>query len=64
MNIYELYFEDAYFKEEVDTFVAKHMTTHTGAFKCMEIKEAYERRLYSIYHTDIRRAKNERIQRL
>lgn len=61
MNIYELYFEDAYFKDKVDNYVVKHMTTHTGAFKCMEIKEAYERRLYSINHTDLRRLRNERI---
>lgn len=61
MSITELYFEDMYFKSEVDRFVEKHKTTYAGAFKCMEIIEAYERRLYSIYHTDIRRAKNERI---
>ena len=59
MTIHELYFEDAYFKDKVDNFVEKHLTTYSSAFKCMEIKEAYERRLCSINHLENRRLRNE-----
>lgn len=55
MSIHEMYFVDEFFKSEVDAFVVKHQTTHAGAFKCIEIKEAYERRLGSYYHADKRR---------
>lgn len=58
MTIQELYFEDAYFKDKVDKFAEKHRTSYTGAFKCMEIKDAYERRLCSINHAEFRRARN------
>ena len=62
MSITELYFEDRYFKSEVDQFVEKHKTTYAGAFKCMEIIEAYQRRLSILYHGSNRRLLNERIQ--
>lgn len=48
MNIYELYFHDNFFRNKVDDFVIKHRTDPVGAFKCMEIKEAYRKRLNSL----------------
>ena len=50
MNIYEMYFECEDFRNIVDSFVVKHRTTHLGAFKCMEIIEAYKAYLKALKH--------------
>lgn len=55
MGIYQMYFEDDFFKAKVDAYVIKHMTTYAGAFNCIEIKEAYERRLKSYFDFEHRR---------
>lgn len=48
MNIYEMYFESEHFRAIVDKFVIKHKTSYVGAFKCMEIIEAYKAHLHTL----------------
>lgn len=48
MNIYELYFADEYFRRKVDKFVNKHRTSYVGAFKCIEVINAYKARIGSL----------------
>lgn len=48
MGIHEMYFADDYFKRLVDRYVNLHRTTYLGAFKSIEIQEAYKRHLQFI----------------
>ena len=61
MGIHEMYFEDEYFREIVDNFVMKHMTTYSAAFRCLEIIEAFKKRLSTYYDAEHRRSREKRI---
>lgn len=53
MNIYELYFTSGYFRNIVDNYVIKHRTSYIGAFKCIEIIEAYKTHIGYLYSNHI-----------
>lgn len=58
MNIYEMYFSSSYFRNIVDNYVILHRTSYVGAFKCMEIIDAYKKHLHHLSNKSLREYMN------